>query len=438
MLKIMPVIQPFAAYRYQLDRIGSLDNVVAPPYDVIDPELQDELYARHPNNVIRLILNKMTPHDSEADNRYTRSAKTLNDWKQEGVLFQEEQPALYVYHQEYEVNGKSYIRKGFMCRCEAVPFGEGMVFPHEQTLSGPKLDRLMLTTACKMNFSQIFGLYPDNGNKTQNFLEDAIAGRDPLQATDHLGVVHKMWIVTDPKVIEQVTSEMKSKPVFIADGHHRYETACNYKKQLAQAGELRPEHPANYVLMVCIAMDDPGLIVQPTHRLFRKVPFLSQADLFEKLSGYFRITTVGEGASAGHKAWALIELENNQGTMALYTGKDGKWSLLQITDKGREKMAEVASEHHPEWQSLGVALLHRLVIDTLLGLAGHEKPKYVHQVSEVIEGLKGDEEFPLAALVMPATVSQIQELSMLRERMPAKSTYFYPKLITGFVFNPLQ
>ena len=435
----MPNIQPFQGLRYNLAQVGDLSDVVAPPYDVISPEYQDELYAKHPNNVVRLILNKMNPDDDEANNRYTRAARTLKDWKAEGVLQRDDQPALYVYHQIFTVGGKEYCRKGFMCGCEATPFGEGMIFPHEITMSGPKLDRLMLTTACKTNFSQIFGLYPDAENEVQNILEDAVRGEAPLEATDKDGVVNRMWIVDDPDVVSKVVALMGPKPIFIADGHHRYETACNYRKQIREQGELTLEHPANYVLMVCIAMEDPGLIVMPTHRLFKNVPALSQEELISKVGDCFRVSTVGEGYRTAHRAWAEIEMLEDQGTMALYTAKDGKWNLLQLTEAGREKMAEVAKEHQPEWQELGVAILHSLVIDTLLGLKGHEKPKYVHEVEEVVETLKSEPEtYPLAALVMPATVQQIQDLSMVRERMPAKSTYFYPKLISGFVFKPLE
>lgn len=435
----MPNIQPFQGLRYNLAQVGDLSDVVAPPYDVISPEYQDELYAKHPNNVVRLILNKMNPDDDEANNRYTRAARTLKDWKAEGVLQRDDQPALYVYHQIFTVGGKEYCRKGFMCGCEATPFGEGMIFPHEITMSGPKLDRLMLTTACKTNFSQIFGLYPDAENEVQNILEDAVRGEAPLEATDKDGVVNRMWIVDDPDVVSKVVALMGPKPIFIADGHHRYETACNYRKQVREQGELTLEHPANYVLMVCIAMEDPGLIVMPTHRLFKNVPSFSQEELISKVGDCFRVSTVGEGYRTAHRAWAEIEMLEDQGTMALYTAKDGKWNLLQLTEAGREKMAEVAKEHQPEWQELGVAILHSLVIDTLLGLKGHEKPKYVHEVEEVVETLKSEPEtYPLAALVMPATVQQIQDLSMVRERMPAKSTYFYPKLISGFVFKPLE
>lgn len=435
----MPNIQPFEGLRYNLAQIGSLSDVVAPPYDVIDPALQDALYEKHPNNVVRLILNKMLPTDDEQNNRYTRSARELKNWKEEGVLQKDSKPAIYVYHEVFTANGKEYTRKGFMCGCEAVPFGEGMVFPHEITMSGPKLDRLMLTTACKTNFSQIFGLYPDEKNEVQNLLEEATLNLTPLEATDHLGVIHRMWVVDDQEVVAKVVEMMGPKPIFIADGHHRYETACNYRKQVREQGLLTTDHPANHVLMVCVAMEDPGLIVLPTHRLFRNVKEFSQEDLFALLGDSFAITTVGEGPTAAAKAWTMIEMQDDQGAMALYTGKDRKWSLIRQTEAGRAKMDEVAAERQPEWRALGVAILHRLVIDKLLGLEGHDKPKYVHEVAEVVENLeKKADEFPLAALVSPATVAQIQELSLVRERMPAKSTYFYPKLITGFVFKPLD
>jgi len=448
-------IKPFAGYRYNLEKIGNLDDVVAPPYDVIDESFQDELYRRHPNNVIRLILEKMYPTDCEANNRYTRSAKTLETWKQDGTLKQEERPALYVYHQTFEAEGKKHVRKGFMCGCLAVPFGYGMVYPHEITMSGPKLDRLMLTTACKMNFSQIFGLYPDVENSVQSLLENALEQKkysESASATDHLGVVHQMWVVEDEETIQHVVAAMAPKPIFIADGHHRYETACTYRRQIDDMGLLHSKHPANYVLMVCIAMEDPGLIVMPTHRLFPVpeggkgitpgLPNLTNEELTAKLGTCFRLETVGKGVDDAQKVWQRIEKEHRQDAIGLYTPKDQTWSLTTLTEEGKAKMDAIAQDHHPEWRELGVSLLHRLIVETLLAvpnLGGPEPPKptYVHLVEEVVSELRSGN-YSLAALVMPATVEHIRTLSLLGDRMPAKSTYFYPKLIAGFVFNPLE
>ena len=433
-------IKPFAGYRYNLAKIGNLDDVIAPPYDVIDEKFQEELYQQHPNNVIRLILEKMYPSDSEVNNRYTRTAKTLEAWKENDIIRQDERPAIYVYHQIYEAEGTTHVRKGFMCGCLAVPFGYGMVYPHEITMSGPKLDRLMLTTACKMNFSQIFGLYPDEENSVQSILEDALVQgkyNASASAADHLGVLHKMWVVENEEVIKQVVATMAPKPIFIADGHHRYETACNYRRQIDDMGLLHSDHPANHVLMVCIAMEDPGLIVLPTHRLFTGLPMLTHEELAAKLDGCFRLEPVGNGIDDASKVWQRIEQEHRQDAIGLYTPKDSCWSLTSLTEKGKAKMDEIAQDHHPEWRELGVSLLHRLIVETLLEVPEPPKPEYVHLVDEVVSGLRTSD-YSLAALVMPATVEHIKALSLLGDRMPAKSTYFYPKLIAGFVFKPLE
>ncbi|MDR1385978.1 MAG: DUF1015 domain-containing protein [Planctomycetaceae bacterium] len=437
MESIMPEIVPFAGVRYNLDKVGKLSEVIAPPYDVISPSMRDELYDQHPNNVIRLILDKIQPTDDQENNRYTRTAKTLADWKTSGILKQETEAALYVYHQIYTVEGKEYCRKGFMCGVKADPFGEGLVFPHELTLSGPKADRLMLTTTCKTNFSQVFGLYPDDGGAVQKILDDAIVFLTPIEAADHLGVLNRVWIVTDKNVIDSVVKIINPLPIFIADGHHRYETACNYRKQIAEMGELTLNHPANYVLMMCVAMDDPGLIVLPTHRLFPGVPEWSAGELRDKLGDLFSVQPIGTTANTAIQAWAKIDTEKRQDQIALYTAKDETWIVATLTEAGKRKMDEAANDHHPEWRELGVSILHRLVVDTILRLTDMEKPKYVHLVEEVIEELKTGK-YPLAALVMPATIHHIRTLSLMGERMPPKSTYFYPKLASGLVFKPLE
>ncbi len=439
-------IRPFSGYRYNTDKIAKLDDVIAPPYDVIDEAMQEELLAKHPNNVVRLILDKILPTDDAESNRYTRTAKTLANWKENDILVQDEKPAIYVYHEVFEADGKTHVRKGFMCACKAVPFGYGMVYPHEITMSGPKMDRLMLTSACKMNFSQIFGLYPDATNDLQQKLENTIAAQKlPVyEATDSLGVLHRMWVVDDTDTVNGIVEMMADKPIFIADGHHRYETACNYRRQVDDMGLLTSTHPANYVLMVCVAMEDPGLIVMPTHRLFSGLPHLSSDELKEKLGKWFSCENIGVGPDDAQRVWRKIESENRQDAIGLYTPKDGKWLLTTVTPEGREKMAAVSSDHHPEWQELGVSLLHRLVVETLLDTKDHPKPTYVHLVEEVADELKNPKlnesgkAYDLAALVMPATVGHIKSLSLLGDRMPAKSTYFYPKLIAGFVFNPLE
>jgi uncharacterized protein (DUF1015 family) len=434
----MPEIQAFRALRYDLGHVGSLSDVVAPPYDVIDPDLQEQLYQKHPCNVVRLILNRIEPgDDDEVNNRYTRAKRFLKDWQSEGVLFTESDPAIYVYHQEFSYAGAAYTRRGFMARLRLSRFGEGQVFPHEETLSGPKVDRLMLTTVCKANLSQVFGLYPDPSNQARQILDEAIARLTPLVATDHLGVVNRLWAVTDVSAIAALSSLIGPRPIFIADGHHRYETACNYREHVLHSGGLTPEHPATFVLMMCVAMEDPGLIVLPTHRLFRGLPAMSSGELAARLGDCFAVRPAGHGPDAAADVWDDIATGSDQGTLGLFTQKDQQWTLATLTDAGRARMADVAKEHTEPWRALGVSILHRLLIENLLGGANLPKPKYVHLVEEVVAGLRSGE-FPLAALVMPATVQDIRTISSSGERMPAKSTYFYPKLLSGLVINPLE
>jgi uncharacterized protein (DUF1015 family) len=434
----MPDIHAFHGLRYDLGHVGSLSDVVAPPYDVIGPDQQDALYKKHPANVVRLILNRDEPGDDDTSNRYTRAARFLKNWRDEGVLFAEPQASIYVYHQTFSSGGQTFTRRGFMARVRLERFGEGRIYPHEETMSGPKKDRLLLTQACRANLSQIFGLYPDPQGTVQGRLEQAIEGVTPLEAVDHLDVVHRLWPLSDPATISEVAGLIGPKPAFIADGHHRYETACNYRDGLvAQRGELPPQHPANFVLMMCVGMSDPGLPVLPTHRLFRGAPDLTSESLAAKLGDAFDVRPAGQGAQAAHQLWDEIEMAGDQGTLGLYTQADQRWTLATITPSGRAAMAKLAADRSTDWQGLGVAILHRLLVEHLLDGGSWPKPRYVHLVEEVVQGLDSGE-FPLATLVMPATVDHIRTISEHAERMPAKSTYFYPKLLSGLVINPLE
>ena len=442
----MPQIAPFAALRYNLDHVGQLSNVVAPPYDVIDPELQEQLYKLHPANVIRIILNRVEPGDA-GDERYDRAAKFVQQWVDEGVLRRDEQPAYYVYHQQFEADGKTFNRRGFMARVRIQPFGEGNIYPHEETHPKAKVDRLKLTTATRQNNSQIFGLYPDPENEVIELLDQATQGIAPVEATDHLGVRHLLWPVTDAQVIDRVGGLMGDRPMFVADGHHRYETASNYRNHVAEeSGGLSPDHPANFVMCMLVGMSDPGMIVLPTHRLLRGTPRFSSDEIVAKLAGCFDCEKLAGGVDAAQTAWDKMESADHQGLMAIYGTADDTWVMCQAAEGAAARMRELAPERSDDWRGLGVSYLHRLVIDELLGCQGHPKPTYVHEVAETVEGLKGqgsqaesesDEPYTLAALVMPATLSHVEAISLHKERMPAKSTYFYPKLLSGLTFNPL-
>ena len=439
----MVQIEAFRGLRYDLAHVGSLSDVIAPPYDVIDPEFQNQLYENHPANVIRLILNRDEPGDETGDEKYQRAARYLKQWQREGVLSAESHAAVYVYHQEFTYAGTTFIRKGFMCRMQLEKLGEGNVYPHEETHSAAKVDRLKLFNATRANLSQIFGIYPDEANQAQSILERAILGKTPLEATDHLGVVHRLWVVDDLQTIGKLQASMGDKPMFIADGHHRYETACNYQQQLRESGELTDTHPANCVMTMCVSMNDDGMIVLPTHRLFKGVPAYDSATLISKIESDFDTQVVGTGTELASAVWEQIEVDDAQDSVGLFCPVDETWVLATLNTNGMEKLAEVASDRTDDWQGLGVSILHRLLVETCLGHEALPKPKYVHLVQEVIDNLTAGtdddgEAFGLAALVMPATLEHIRTISKNGERMPAKSTYFYPKLLSGLVINSLE
>ncbi|MEE2825159.1 MAG: DUF1015 domain-containing protein [Planctomycetota bacterium] len=446
----MANIQALPGLRYDLAKIGALSEVVAPPYDVIGKEFQDQLYALHPHNVIRLILNRGDHLDGE-ETVYTAAGKEMKQWRRDGILKEDYPSAVYVYHQIFMNEGEPVTRRGFMSRVLLEPFGEGHIYPHEETHSKAKEDRFRLMSACQANLSPIFGIYPDETNEAQEILEAAIDDATPLQARDHLGVEHKVWLVTDPAAIAKAAQVMGDKPVYIADGHHRYETSCNIQKAKAEAGELSPDDPANYVLMMNVSMFDPGMIVLPTHRLFRGLPAIESADLMQRLSIGFDCTVVGQGPGLAGLVWQDIELEDRQSTLAFYCHADDTWVMVRLNDQGVQLMNELAPDQSDEWRSLGVAILHNLVMAKLLDKPDLPTPLYVHSVDEVVEHLQqGDaagrdatgqqgsgEPFQLCCLVMPASLAHVKAISEAGERMPAKSTYFYPKLLSGLVINPI-
>lgn len=440
----MPKIQAFRGIRYNLAKVGSLSSVVAPPYDVVDQQLQQHLYDLSPYNFIRLELTRSESPGSDPDAIYSQAASIFRDWLNQNVLQREPDPAIYVYHQIFKYGGKEYTRRGFMARVRLVRFGEGEIYPHEQTHAKAKDDRLKLTRACQANLSQIFGLYPDAENVSQNLLEAHVATKPALEALDHLGVKHRLWPVCDSSLINQVAAVVENKPMFVADGHHRYETACNYRDELAAAmgGNLPAEHPAQYVLSMLMSMDDPGLIVLPTHRLLHGIRSIDSQELRSKLSLAFDCEAAGEGPVAAHAIWNQIEQLQDQGAFGLYTAVDRQWTFVTANHSTQARMSQVNANHSPQWRSLGVAMLHGLILDELLGLAGHPKPTYVHLVDELVDGLhgrlEGQLDYQLAALVMPASVDDVRKISLNGERMPAKSTYFYPKLLSGLVVHPID
>lgn len=434
----MADVLPFRGWRYDVSQVGDLSDVTAPPYDVINTAQQDGLYQRHPCNVIRLELTRDETGDAP-DAKYTRAANFLRQWQTEGVLLRDREDCLYAYHQEFTWEGRSYVRKGFLGRIRVVPFGEGCVFPHEQTLSGPKADRLLLIKATKTNLSPIFGLYPDEQNDVMEPLDRAVTSVPPLVATDHLGVVHKIWPVNDRAVIQAVRERMQDKNIFIADGHHRYETANNYRNELAAAGKLSgSEDAANFALMMFVSMSDPGLAILPTHRLVAGLPNLTADQVEAALKSHFEIERVGKGPAGAKETWDLIDADGGQNVLGFGTTADDTWLFARAIDTS--PMAQLAPEQSADWHGLGVSLLHKLALEHLIFKSvPNAQPKftYVHLLDEVNEA-QAAKSCQLACLVPPAQIEHVEVIASHLEKMPPKSTYFYPKLLSGLVFNSVE
>lgn len=433
----MAGIAAFRAHRYDLARAGTLSDVVSPPYDVIDDKLQQRLYDRSPHNVIRLELNQPQPGDGDANNRYTRAAGFLREWLADEVLTQDSARSLYVLHQEYEVEGRRHVRKGFYARVRLEPFGAGDVYAHEETMSGPKADRLQLLRATRMNLSPIFGLYPDEHNEIQQALDANVARALALEATDHLGVVSRLWPITDQQVISKVVGLMGPKPVFIADGHHRYETGVLYAQERRDAGEAGDDAASNFILMNLVGMSDPGLLILPTHRLVSGLRGLTGEPLAARLQKYFDIESVGTGDAAAAEAWDRIQMDGSQNVLGFGTVADGHWQLARL--RSPAAMAPLAATHTDEWRGLAVAVLHVLVLGELVP-GGADEPtscRYVHLLKEVTDATAA-KACDVAVLVPPVTMGHVERISRNLEKMPPKSTYFYPKLLSGLVFNSLR
>jgi uncharacterized protein (DUF1015 family) len=435
----MPDVRSFRGVRYDVAQVGALSDVVAPPYDVIDATLQERLYQASPHNIIRLELNRPEPNDSESENRYTRAAAFLRGWLRQGVLRMENHPAFYLYEQTFDIEGQTHTRRGFLARVRLEPFGQGQIFPHEQTLAGPKADRLALYQATGFNLSPIFGLYPDANHEVIRLLEGGLRDRTPLVATDHLGVVNRLWVVGDDMTQTALQGLMAAKPIFIADGHHRYETGLKYLETLAAAGQLEgPDDPARFCLMMLVGMSDPGLLILPTHRLVSGLLGMTSQELAGRLSHEFEIQAMGQGEAGCRAAWEAITERGDQDLLGFGTVADDAWTMARL--RSDQAMDRLARDHSADWRALGVSVLHVLVLDHLLSrpeTATGFSCRHVHLLSEVLTDVRA-RGCDLACLVPAARMSHVEAIASNLETMPPKSTYFYPKLLSGLVLNPLR
>lgn len=415
----MAEIEPIRALHYDPGKTGGLQNVVAPPYDVIDAAQRAALEARSPYNVVRIDL-------PQGDSPYEQAAAELSSWQADGVIVQDEQPALWVLAQDYTgPDGRARTRRGFLARARVEEYGAGRIRPHERTHPGPKEDRLRLTRATEANLSPIFSLFSDPHNRSWEALEPATAG-EPWAETADDGTVNRLWRVGNRAAIETVKRTLDGAELVIADGHHRYETARAYAEEVGGDG------PHRYVLMCLVALQDPGLTVFPTHRLVRGLSQEQHEKLTSALNENFEIEPLEDRG-------ALAPESSDQITIGYIDAESRK--PLMLTLKSQE-IADAALRGRAEpYRRLDTAVLEALILRGALGLSDDDIDHlaglgYARDLAQALELVERGE-FDAAFLMAPTPVERVQEIAAAGESMPPKSTYFFPKVPTGLLFNPL-
>jgi uncharacterized protein (DUF1015 family) len=437
----MPLtLVPFAGLRYNPSAVPDLSMVMTPPYDVIGAEQRQGYLAAHAYNMIHLILGAEYATDRDQENRFTRAAALLRQWRRDGVLIREAQPALYLYQQDFMVDTTPMRRRGFISRVRLEDYQTQVIFPHEATLAGPKAELLRLWQACQANLSPVLALYLDAAHTLDAVFAPVVA-QPPQRDVAHWGEGrHRLWVVTDPAVIASVQQCMRAKSLVIADGHHRYETALalrdRMRQQYPQAGTTAAYE---YVMMYCANVYDPGLVVFPTHRLVQHLPLPEMETALQPLRDWVHVA-VEPRHTQSLEQWQqrlAVRLRAHQGPdsiFALYAGGDRCYVLTVSAAVARQRVS--ASAASDAWKQLDVSVLHHALLPALQALVPGSQPTVTYA------GV-GDEVLPavargacdLAVMMRPTSLEQMVGVAMGGERMPPKSTFFYPKLPTGLVIN---
>lgn len=442
----MAELIPFRGIRYEASRGRALGQLLAPPYDLVSLEQRDELLRRSPSNIAHVAMGEERPGDGPLANKYTRAGERWAEWQAQAIVRRDPAPAFYPLEQTFWApDGRSMRRRGFMAAVRMHDFSEGIIVPHEKTLTAPKADRLELLRAVKANLSPIFGLYREEAGATAAALALPTA-QDPVAETDSDdGVHHRLWRADQPEAIAALRTLLDGKRVFIADGHHRYASALAYQRQLeAQDPSLPPDGAHRYILMFLCPMTDPGLILFPTHRLVYGLEDFSAARLAAALERYFTVELLPEDLRrpAG-RAWAISKMAEHYGkstALLMVTAEDQRARVITLRDDADLEEAELPS--NPTLRALDVTVLHSLVLQHLLGLSPRAQEEQEHltfvrdageAVNRVLSG-----EHQVGFLINPTPMWQVEAVGDAGETMPQKSTYFYPRLQSGLVMRDVD
>jgi uncharacterized protein (DUF1015 family) len=440
----MAELRPFKGLRYNSQKI-KLEEVITEPYDRIPPALQEDYYRRSPYNVVRIILGKDDdPEHSEKD-KYKRAKIYLDEWEKDGLLIREDQDALYLYEQEFEVKGEKKKRTGIITRVKLEEFSSRKVLPHEKTFPKHKIDRLNLLRATNTNTGQIFLLYKDDQDTVSQAIERASQEAElGAEMRDESNFQHRIWIIKNKETIQRIQEAMADKVLIIADGHHRYETSLNYQKEmLEKAPEAKGNEPFNYIMMTLFKLEDPGVMILPTYRLVKGLDKLSDEGLKNLLLPYFEISEVDWPDTSDKSKLEEVQNKILNGThaFAAYVSQFTKFFIFNLKSEDLLEK-EITEDRSQEWKRLDVAILHSLIIDKLQALSSEpfsleNNVSYIRNLGQGI-GKVEQGEFQIIFLMKPVTLHQIREVVENGEVMPQKSTDFFPKLKSGLVMNPLN
>ncbi len=435
----MAHLRPFNAIHFSRRDGFDVSNLIAPPFDVQDEVSKAALQAKDPHNIVSIDLPHLPPKAAGPAEKYESANLTLEAWLNRGVLIQDARAAFYPYQQTYELHGRVHHRKGFYALVRLSPFGQGQVVPHEKTYKGAIEDRFALMRATRCQLSPIFGLYSDPRKDVAGLLYENL-GRPELTATLD-GVKNELWSVTDSEVENQVIDRMGTKPVYIADGHHRYTTALAYQKEMEEqnGGPLPTNHPANFCLFVLIAMQDDGLLIQPTHRLIGGLDWFDIDAFKAALGDHAEITdTMLAPEMVAH--WAEEYLPKKPAhTFAVYDGRTRR--LFELRLKNIDVLEKLEPAQSEGWRRLDVAILQRYLLEEVIQPSfteGKEVTKgYTADARTIVNQVDGSN-YQIALLLQSTPLHSLEELGKHHEVMPQKSTYFFPKLATGMVINSLR
>lgn len=426
----MAEIKGYKGLRFNCEKAGKIEELVCPPYDIISDQQREEYIKTNPHNIIRLELPK-------GDDKYNKAAEILKDWLEKGILVKEDKPAIYIYEEEFTAYGERKAIKGIICRVKLEEFSKGIILPHEFTLSKAKEDRLSLMKATNCNFSQIYSLYMDGGKNTLGKIDSLSKSEPDIQLQDNDNVTHRMWIIKDEKAIADICSDFTDRKLYIADGHHRYETALNYRNYLREQGLAKEGDACDYQMMMLVDMEHPGLVVFPTHRLVRNLDSFNAERVIDGCKEYFDVT---EHSDINTIESTLMELYNQgKKAYAFYCG-GSSYKLLVLRDTNIIK--KLLPNASTATQQLDVTILHTLILEKIFGIDAENMAKqinltYTKIFDEAISSVQqGNSQ--CAFILNPTRVSEIREVASNGEKMPQKSTYFYPKMITGLVMNQLE